>query len=360
MAGKTLVSLGTVLAAAVLLAACGTKQAPPSGSQAQGDRPAQGPNGQGTASGGQAAKSGQPQMVLRLAENQPEDYPTTIGDKAFAKMVSEKTNGRIRIDVYPGAQLGDEKTVIEQIQLGAIDFARVNVQPLGEFSQKIGVLNLLYLFESEEHLWKVLNGAIGQEILDSLSGSRMVGLTYYDSGARSFYNSKRAVNTPADMKGLKIRVQQSKLMVDLVSALGASATPMAYGEVYNALKTGVIDGAENNWPSYYSTGHYEVAKYYTLDYHTRSPEVIIASNALWEKLSGEDRTIIAEAAKASTEVQRKAWKEYEAKAIEGVKAKGNTVIEVNDLSAWQQAVAGLYDTHGAQYKDLVQKIRAAR
>ncbi|MFZ5816499.1 MAG: TRAP transporter substrate-binding protein [Bacillota bacterium] len=308
----------------------------------------------------QETKKEKPSFTLRLAENQAADYPTTIGDLDFAKRVAEKTNGRIKIDVYHGAQLGDEKTVIEQIQLGAIDFARVNVQPLGEFSKKIGVLNLPYLFDSEEHLWKVLNGPIGQEILDSLAGSRMVGLTYYDSGARSFYNSKREAKVPADLKGLKIRVQQSNLMVDLVNALGASATPMAYGEVYNGLKSGVIDGAENNWPSYYSTSHYEVAKFITLDYHTRSPEVIIASQALWDKLDAEDRQIILEAAKASTEVQRKAWKEYEQKSIDKVKAAGNTITEVTDLKAWQDAVAGLYDTHGASFKDLIAKIKAAK
>lgn len=325
-----------------LLAGCGGGQKSPEASQ-----PA-------------AADPKAPAMTLKLAENQPGDYPTTIGDLDFAKRVSDKTGGRIKIDVYHSAQLGDEKTVIEQIQLGAIDFARVNVQPLGEFSKKIGVLNLPYLFDSEEHLWKVLNGPIGQEILDSLSGSKMVGLTFYDSGSRSFYNSKKAVAVPADLKGMKIRVQQSNLMVDLVNALGASATPMAYGEVYNGLKSGVIDGAENNWPSYYSTSHYEVAKYITLDHHTRSPEVIIASKALWDKLSEADRKVLLDAAKASTDVQRKSWKEYEKKSIDAVKAKGNTITEVKNLKAWQDAVAPLYNTHGANFKDMIDKIKAAK
>lgn len=305
-------------------------------------------------------KKEKPSLTLRLAENQSADYPTTLGDLDFAKRVSEKTNGRIKIDVYHGAQLGDEKTVIEQIQLGAIDFARVNVQPMGEFSKKIGVLNLPYLFDNENHLWKVLNGAIGQELLDSLAGSKMVGLTFYDSGSRSFYNSKREAKVPADLKGLKIRVQQSALMVDLVNALGASATPMAYGEVYNGLKTGVIEGAENNWPSYFSTSHYEVAKFITLDHHTRSPEVVIASQALWDKLDAEDRQVIVEAAKASTETQRQAWKAFEKTSIDKVKAAGNTITEVTDLKAWQDAVAPLYDTHGANFKDMITKIKAAK
>lgn len=310
--------------------------------------------------GGQSQDKSQGKLVLKLAENQPEDYPTTIGDKEFARIVEEKTNGRIKIDVYAGGQLGDEKSVIEMIQMGALDFARVNAQPLSDFAKKLRVLSLPYLFESEEHLWKVLNGPIGEEILESLKDAKMIGLAYYDSGARSFYNSKREVKTPADMKGLKIRVQQSELMVSLVEALGASATPMPYGEVYSALQTGVIDGAENNWPSYYTTSHYEVAKYYTLDYHTRTPEVVIASKSLWDKLNEDDRKIIKEAAKASVEVQRKAWKEYEKKAIDAVKAKGNVITEVKDFKPWQDAVKPVYDKFGADFKDLIEKIRAAQ
>lgn len=311
-------------------------------------------------SGSASQAKQQEKMVLRLAENQPEDYPTTIGDKEFARIVEEKTNGRIKIEVYAGGQLGDEKSVIEMVQMGGLDFARVNAQPLSDFVKKLRVLSLPYLFDNEEHLWKVLNGPIGEEILDALKDAKMVGLAYYDSGARSFYNSKREVKSPADLKGLKIRVQQSELMVNLVNALGASATPIPYGEVYSALQTGVIDGAENNWPSYYSTSHYEVAKFYTLDYHTRTPEVVIASKALWDKLSDADKQIIKDAAKASVEVQRKAWKEFEKKAIEGVKAKGNIITEVTDLKPWQEAVAPLYDKFGADYKDLIARIKAAK
>ena len=207
-------------------------------------------------------------IVLKLAENQPEDYPTTLGDKEMARIVEEKTNGRIKIEVYAGGQLGDEKSVIEAIQMGGLDFARVNAQPLSDFAKPLRVLSLPYLFDDEAHLWKV-NGPIGEEILDTLQDADMVGLTYYDSGSRSFTIAKRS-KTPADMKGLKIRVQQSELMVGLVEAVGASATPMPYGEVYSAIQTGVIHGAENNWPSYDSSSHYEVAKYFTLDHHTRT------------------------------------------------------------------------------------------
>jgi len=318
--------------------------------------------GQSSQNSGSQQTQGQngPQLVLKLAENQPEDYPTTIGVKEFARIVEEKTNGRIKIEVYAGGQLGDEKSVIEAVQLGGIDFARVNAQPLSDFAKPLRVLSLPYLFDDEEHLWKVLDGPIGEEILASLEDANMVGLAYYDSGARCFYNSKREVKTPADLKGLKIRVQQSELMVGLVEALGASATPMPYSEVYSALQTGVIDGAENNWPSYYSTSHYEVAKYFTVDNHTRTPEVLLASKALWDKLSDEDKKIIKEAARASEEVQKKAWKEYEQKAIEAVKAKGCVITEVEDLKAWQDAVQPVYERFGAEFKDLIERIKAAK
>jgi len=345
---KKLGVLVCIMLTLFILAGCGASQQ----SQPETNQSNTQSNDGNTQSGGQ--------MVLKLAENQPEDYPTTIGDKEFAKIVEEKTNGRIKIDVYAGGQLGDEKSVIEAIQMGGIDFARVNAQPLSDFAKPLRVLSLPYLFDNSEHLWKVLDGPIGDELLDTLKDANMIGLAYYDSGARSFYNSKHEVKTPVDLKGLKIRVQQSELMVGLVEALGASATPMAYEEVYNGLQTGVIEGAENNWPSYYSTSHYEVAKYLTLDYHTMTPEVVIASKALWDKLSDEDKQIIKEAARASEEAQKKSWQEYEEKSIDAVKANGNVITEVTDLQAWQDAVQPLYDKFGADYKDLIDRIKAAK
>ncbi len=299
-------------------------------------------------------------MVLKLAEVQPEDYPTTIGDKEMARIVEEKTNGRIKIDVYAGGQLGDEKSVIEAVQLGGIDFARINSQPLSEFSKYLGVFSMPYLFDDEGHFWRVMNGPIGEEILNGLEKDDMIGLTYYDNGSRSFYNRIKEVRTPADMKGMKIRIQQSEIMVELIECLGASATPMPFGEVYSALQTGVIEGAENNYPSYYTTSHYEVAKYFTLDHHTRVPEVVIASKALWDKLSEEDRAIIKEAARASQDVQREAWKQYEKMAEEKVIAHGCIITEVEDVKMWQDAMAPLYDKYAGEYEELIEKIKQAR
>ncbi|RKX92415.1 MAG: TRAP transporter substrate-binding protein [Spirochaetes bacterium] len=317
-------------------------------------------NGQADKSGSKDTKAepAQEQIVLRLAETHPADYPTTKGDYEFARLVGERSNGRIKIEVYPGRQLGEEKAVIEQVQFGAIDFTRVSISPLSAFSPNFDALQMPYLYRNAEHMWQVLNSPIGDEFLNSLEPAGFVGLSWFDSGARSFYNSVHPIKSVADLKGLKIRVQQSALMVGLVEALGAVATPMPFGEVYSALQTGVIDGAENNWPSYYSTSHYEVAKYYTLDEHTRVPEITIASKITMDKLSKEDQELIKKAAKDSMDFQIKAWADYEKVAEDAVRANGNEIYELPDNSAFQAAMQPLYDKLSPQLKEVVAKIRA--
>jgi len=301
--------------------------------------------------------------TYQLSDNQPPDYPTTLGDKKFAELVKERTNGRIVIDVYDSAQLFDEKSAIEAAQMGGLAFCRVNAQPLSDFTKALGVLSLPYIFRDADHQWKVMNGPVGEEILGELANNGLIGLTYYDSGSRNFYNSKREVKTPADMKGLKIRVQQSKLMMGLVSALGASATPMSYGEVYTGLQSGVIDGAENNWPSYYSTSHYEVAPYFTLDGHTRTPEVLCISKAIWNGLSKEDQKIIKDAAMESQATQREAWTAYEKKSIDAITKSGKvTVTEITDFAPWQEAVKSVYSSvdlgpKGAEYIKKIEDVK---
>jgi tripartite ATP-independent transporter DctP family solute receptor len=275
-------------------------------------------------------------VVLRLAETHPADYPTTKGDMKFAELVKERTNGRIIIEVYPSSQLGQEKAVIEQVQFGAIDFTRVSVSPLASFVPVFNALQMPYLYRSEEHMWNVLLGPIGKELLASLEPSGFIGIGWFESGARNFYNSKRPVSKPEDLAGLKIRVQESELMVGLVQALGAVATPMPFGEVYSGLQTGVIDGAENNWPSYESTSHYEVAKYYTIDEHTRVPEIIIASKITMQKLSKADQEIIKQAALDAIPYQRQLWKEREKTSEAKVRAAGCVITEITDKTLWQQ------------------------
>ena len=313
------------------------------------------------ASGSTAAKPAGESYTLRYAENQPEDYPTTKAAYKFAELVKEKTDGRINIEVYAGAQLGDEKSVIEQIQLGTIDFTRVSISPLSEFNKALNVLQMPYLYTGADQMWRVLDGEIGEKYLNDMESSNMYGLSWFDAGARNFYNSVRAVTKLEDMKGLKIRVQESSLMMGMVKALGAEPTPMAYGEVYSALQNGTIDGAENNWPSYESTSHYEVAKYFVLDEHTRVPEMQLISKATMDKLSAEDQQIIREAAKESALYERELWAQREKDSEKKVRDGGSEISELADgeLEKFQAAMEPLYAEFTADYKDIVEAIRKA-
>lgn len=295
-------------------------------------------------------------ITFRMAENQPESYPTTKADREFARLVEERTDGRYKIEVYSGGQLGDEKSVTEQVQFGAIDFARLSLSPITEFEKSLNVLMLPYIYRDKQHMFNVVDGPIGDKLLAELEKSGLVGLAWFDAGARSFYNSKREIKSPEDMKGLKIRVQETKLMMDLVSALGASPVAMAYGDVYSALQTGVIDGAENNWPSYDSTHHYEVARFFTLDEHTRVPELILTSTMVMNKLSPEDQEIFRKSAKEAAEFERVEWEKYEKVSEQTVKDAGNTITYLESNAAFQEKVQSLYDEFGEGYEDLIQEI----
>lgn len=331
-----------------MLIGCGQKPAEPA---AKPDTPAPAP-------ADKPAEPAKPKEVVtfRMAEVHPEGYPTTMADREFARLVEERTDGRYKIEVYSGGQLGDEKSVTEQVQFGAIDFARLSLSPITEFEKSLNVLMLPYIYRDKQHMFNVVDGPIGDKLLVELEKSGLVGLSWFDAGARSFYNSKREVKTPDDMKGLKIRVQETKLMMDLVSALGASPVAMAYGDVYSALQTGVIDGAENNWPSYDSTHHYEVAKYFTLDEHTRVPELILTSTMVMNKLSPEDQEIFRKAAKEAAEFERVEWEKYEKVSEQTVKDAGNTITVLETNAAFQEKVQSLYDEFGKGYEDLIQEI----
>jgi tripartite ATP-independent transporter DctP family solute receptor len=317
--------------------------------------------GGNTKDNGSAAESGDqgPTYNFRLAETHPADYPTTKGDMKFAELVKERSNGRITIDVFPSAQLGEEKAVIEQVQLGAIEFTRVSTGPMGEFNKDFGVFSLPYIFENDDHVWKFLLGESGAKMLDSLESSGMKGLAYYSSGSRSFYSSK-PLTSLEDLKGKKVRVIENKLNIEIMKALGASASPMPYGEVYSSLQTGVIDAAENNYPSFYSSKHFEVAPHYLLDGHQRVPEVLLVSKPVWNKLSAEDQAIIKQAALDSIEYQREEWAKYEKESEEQVRAGGATITEVTDLQPWKDAVAPVIENYRAEYKDILEAIEAAK
>lgn len=302
-------------------------------------------------------------IVLKLSEVHAEGYPTALADHEFARLVNEKTNGRITIEVYTGGTLyGQESAAIEALQIGDLAFARVSASPVGSYVPAINAIQMPYLYNDAQHMWDVLNGEIGQGLLADIekSGSGLIGLCYYDAGSRSFYVTKE-VRTLEDMKGLKIRVQNNPMMVRMVELLGASGvTGIGPNDVYSAITQGVIDGAENNWPTYQNMGDYEAAKYYILDNHTRVPEILLASVEALKKLSAEDMAIIKECAKETQAYEIEQWALKEKSSEEIVRAKGTTVVELtNDVYAsFQAAMAPLYTEYGVGYEDVIAKIKA--
>jgi len=298
-------------------------------------------------------------VVLRAADNQPDDYPTVQGLYFMADYLEAMTDGRIVMEVFSGGQLGDERSTIEQVQLGVIDLVRTSTSPVGEFYQPMGVFSLPYIFRGETHMWKVVNGPIGRELLDGLMDANLVGLAYYDSGSRNFYTTETPVREVADLQGLRMRTQQSQVVLDMMDALGAEPVPMAFEEVYSSLQTGVIDGAENNFPSYgpFGVRHYEVAPYFTLDGHARVPEVVMMAQSTWDGLSAEDQMLVREAALASVTVQAALWDDLSNESRDAVVEAGSEIINV-DVAEFQAAMDPVYAEYGTAYGDLVERILA--
>jgi tripartite ATP-independent transporter DctP family solute receptor len=296
---------------------------------------------------------------FRVADTQAEDYPTVQALMYMARLVEERTGGRHRIRVFHSRQLGEESDTIEQTRVGAIDLNRTNVAPIGAFIPAANVLSLPFLFRSFDHLHNVLDQAIGDEILAGFQRHGFVGLSFYDSGSRSIYNGVRPVRSLADMKGMRIRVQQSKLMVDMIKALGAEPVELPYGQVLTGLSTRLIDGAENNWPSYVTTGHYKLAPHYTLTEHTMGPEVLVMSLRAWESLSPEDQGIFREAARKSSSYMRELWTGLEERSREQARAAGNTIIANFDRKPFETAMKPLYDNvvTDPDMRQLLERIR---
>lgn len=302
-----------------------------------------------------------PDFVLTYAENQAEDYPTTLGAYRFAELVSEKTDGRVVIQIHAGGTMGDEQSVVEQLQFGGVDFARVSISSLSEFVKEMNVLQLPYLYTGSQHMWKILDGQIGDHFLEALDGSGMVGLSWYDAGARNFYTSTGFVRTPDDLAGQRIRVQESVLMARMVEAFGGEAVQQSFETVYSALEKGQVDGAENNWPSYESEKHYEVAPYVTVDEHTRVPEMQLVSQVTWDKLPEEYQEIIRDSAQESAQYERELWQERTVQSRAAVVSAGCQVLELSsgEKEQFRQKVLPLYREFCADYLDLVDEIVAA-
>ena len=301
------------------------------------------------------------QVTLRSADIHPDGYPTVEAVIYMGKLVSERTNGRIGVKVFNNASLGSEKDTIEQTRFGVIDMNRVNTAPFNNLVPQTQVLGMPFLFRSVDHMHKTIDGPIGDEILAAFEPHGLVGLAFYDSGARSFYTTKKPIKSLADLKGQKIRVQQSDLWIAMMKAFGANATPMPFGEVYSSLETGVVDGAENNWPSYESSRHFEVAKNYTLTEHSLAPEALVISKVSWDKLTPEDQKILRQAAKESVVKMRELWSAREKASEDKVRAAGVNVITV-DKQPFIDAMKPVYDKFvtDPKMKDLVTRIQAVQ
>ena len=296
-------------------------------------------------------------IVFKLSENQPPNNPITKAMYKFADLVKEKSKDRMIVDVYPSAQLGTENESIEQIQLSLIDFVRVNSVTLAQTANEIGVFTMPYIFNNDNQKDRILDGKIGKDISKQLEKYNMINLGYMEAGTRNFYTTK-PVKTIKDLKGMKIRVQPSNIPVTMVNMIGAVPTPMNYGEVYSALQTGVIDGAENDFVSYNTSSHYEVAKNYILDGHLSPPALLLMSKKIYDELSSKNQKIIRDAARETTEWERKEMRNFEKESEEKVRKAGVKVIAI-DQKPFQKAVQGMYNKY-PQYKKTIEEIRKVK
>src|SRR6201998_3097770 len=280
---------------------------------------------------GRGAGAADQKMVFKASDVHPEGYPTVQAVEDMGKKLDAATGGRLSIQMYASMQLGGEKEAIEQAQVGALQLARVSVGALGPVVADLNVFNLPFLFRSTAHMEKVIDGPIGQELLDKVSNNpntRLIGLAGMESGAPSVYDTKRPIKSIDDLKGLKVRVMGNPMFVDMMNALGGNGVAMGYDQVFSALQTGVVDGAENNPPSFYFDNHYQVAKYYTLTEHLIVPEILVFSRPTWDKLSKDDQALIKKLAREAQLDERRAWNEKEQQAIDKMKAAGIEIITI--------------------------------
>lgn len=300
------------------------------------------------------------QVILRLANNQGPEHPASVACDYFASLVNEMSDGRIRILNYHSGRLGDEKNTVQQVVYGGIDLARVSTALLIEYEPRLIALQMPYLYENSDHMWRVLDSSIGEDYLTCMEDLGVVGLCWYDAGARNFYTVDKAVSQVSDLKGLKIRVQESSLMVDVISALGAVPVQIPYDKVAAALREGEIDGAENNVSSYISMSHYNKAPYIVNDEHVRIPEMIIINKSVLDGLSPEDQEIIRTAARKSSMRQRQLWDAQEENNRKTLERAGAVITDVKDKGEFIDSVQPVYQKYGESYEDIVAQIREMR
>jgi len=287
-------------------------------------------------------------------------YPNTVAMDKFAELLSEKSGGKMTLKMYHSGTLGSQPDAIEQVRIGGLEIANFNLGPIGPIAPEANVVSLPFIFKDTDHMWRVLEGKAGDMINAGLAKKGLISLAWYAAGARSFYNSKKPIKTPADVVGMKIRVMNNDLYSGMISALGGNPSPMAFAEVYQSLKTGVVDGAENNWPSYESTGHYEVAAFYSNSQHLIIPETLCINADVYNALSADEQKILKEAAQESAVLQRDLWKKREKASQAKVMAAGVELNEIPDKSAFQAAMKPVYDKYLAEnpgLKPLVELIQ---
>ena len=297
--------------------------------------------------------------TIRLGHALDVEHPVHRGMEVMAHTLDSLSGGTMRLDIYPSEQLGSEREMLELLQIGSLGMTKVSAAVLENFSPAYRVFGLPYVFRDEAHRFAVLDGPIGQELLEAPQRYRLRGLAFYDAGSRSFYTVDEPALTPEDLDGQKIRVMESTTAMNMVRSLGGSPTPISWGELYTSLQQGVVDGAENNPPSYYTSRHYEVARYFVLDEHTAIPDVLVAGTTLWDRLSPQQRRWVQEAADASAVAQRRFWREATEEALDAVEAEGVEVIRP-DKSPFESAVGPMLEeaARDPQVGRLLDAIRA--
>lgn len=290
-------------------------------------------------------------------------YPNTVAMDRFAELLDEKTDGRITLKMFHGGTLGNQPDAIEQLRIGAIEIGNFNLGPIGPVAPEANVVSLPFIFKNMEHMHRAMDGAPGDQISAGMEKKGIVALAWYDSGARSFYNSKKPITKPEDVTGMKVRVMNNDLYSGMIAALGGNPSPMAFSEVYQSLKTGVVDGAENNWPSYESTGHFEVAGYYSLSQHLIIPECVCINADVYNGLSDADKQAVRDAARESADLQRDLWAKRAEASREKVMKAGVKFNDIADKAAFQNAMKPVYARFleaNPDLKPLVEAIQATQ
>ena len=302
----------------------------------------------------------QTKVVLKATDVHPLGYPTVEAVVRMGKKLEAATNGRLSIQMYPSMQLGGEKEMIEQAQVGALAMARISVGPMGPLVPELNVFNLPFMFRDNAHMEKVIDGPIGAEMLKKLSDhptANLIGLSWMNAGTRNVYNSKKPIKSVEDLKGLKIRMMGNPVFVDTMNSLGGNGVAMGFDQLINAMQTGVVDGAENNEPSYNTGQHYRYAKYYSNTGHLMIPEILVFSKKVWESLSADDRALLTKLGKEAQMEQRTLWYEVEKKSLDDMKKAGVEINDVADKKQFQAAVKPVWDKYGAQHTALIQRIQ---